>query len=274
MPSDENRLRDQTIEDFGYQWSQFGAIDENTSGDFLNDRELLVDFFQNLLKPEFFKGKTVCEVGTGSGRLTKILKGFEPATLYAVEPAKGALKMARKNLEGLEDIHFVNSRGDDFHIPEADIILSIGVIHHIPDPLPVINNIYLNLKKGGYFLFWVYGKEGNSLYLLAYKVLSLFTKSMNSKSLMGFCRLMALATYPYGWMSRYLPLPMHQYFRKVLNRLDVKGRSLVIFDQLNPTYAKYYSRGDVEELVANSPFEKIEGIKHRNGYSWTVLCKK
>ena len=51
---------------------------------------------------------------------------------------------------------------------EIDYIFSIGVIHHIPDAEIVCKKIYESLKPKGKFIIWLYGKEGNELYLFVF----------------------------------------------------------------------------------------------------------
>ena len=47
----------------------------------------------------------------------------------------------------------------------------------------------------------------------------------------------------------------------------------MIFDQLNPSYAKYFKKEDLENLLQQSGFKKFELI-HRHKYSWTIIAEK
>ena len=274
MPKNEQAVRDQTIADFDYQWSNYGAIDRHNEGDFANSQAFLEDVFAPVIDLSEIEGKAICEVGCGHGRLIKMMQAFKPATVYAVEPAEGARRTAEQNLAAFQNVRFVAQRGDSFDIPKVDFVYSIGVLHHIPEPQPVIDNIFEHLKEGGRFVFWVYGKEGNRAYLAFYRFASLFTKSMNSKALFWLCRGLAALTYPYVWLCRFLPLPLRDYARNVFGQLGFETRALVFFDQLNPAYAKYYSRSEITELLAGTKFRTGKKIVHRHGYSWTVLCER
>ena len=59
----------------------------------------------------------------------------------------------------------------------------------------------------------------------------------------------------------------------MFSKLSFKNRSYVIFDQLNPSYAKYFKKDELEKELQNCGF-KIENISHRLGYSHTAICKK
>jgi hypothetical protein len=50
-------------------------------------------------------------------------------------------------------------------------------------------------------------------------------------------------------------------------------RRLAIYDQLNPAYAKYYTREEAAALLAAAGFVDIR-LHHRHGYSWSVIGTK
>ena len=59
----------------------------------------------------------------------------------------------------------------------------------------------------------------------------------------------------------------------MFNKLTFKNRSYVIFDQLNPSYSKYFTKMDLERELINAGF-KVELLNHRLGYSYTAICSK
>jgi hypothetical protein len=61
--------------------------------------------------------------------------------------------------------------------------------------------------------------------------------------------------------------------RKVFTRLTPAKRRLVLYDQLNPAYAKYYARDEARGLLAHAGFRDI-CLHHRHGYSWSVIGTK
>ena len=48
---------------------------------------------------------------------------------------------------------------------------------------------------------------------------------------------------------------------------------LVIYDQLNPAYAKYYTQSEIIELLKDSVFTDIQTY-HRHNYSWSAISRK
>jgi len=63
---------------------------------------------------------------------------------------------------------------------------------------------------------------------------------------------------------------LRDYINHVLGRFSWKKRFLVIYDQLNPAYAKYYSGSEAQALLEDASFADVRIYRH-HGYSWTVM---
>ena len=85
--------------------------------------------------------------------------------------------------------------------------------------------------------------------------------------------LLALTTYLYGFLCKYINLPLKKYFINFFNKFSFKHRSYVIFDQLNPSFAKYFEGEEVKKVLDECGFE-IEQLDHKFEYSYTAVCKK
>ena len=85
------------------------------------------------------------------------------------------------------------------------------------------------------------------------------------------------ALYPAFWCymqaCRWLPLPLADYMRCVMLPLTPAKRRVVIYDQLNPAYAKYYTRTEAHDVLAACGFMNVR-LHNRHGYSWTVVGTK
>src|SRR5262249_61330887 len=118
-------------------------------------------------------------MGSGTGRIAAILRSAGVAHLVAVEPS-AAFDVLRENLAGQRDrVTLLRLTGDA--VPAAgdlDYVFSIGVLHHIPDPAPVVRAAYAALRPGGKIAIWLYGKEGNRLYLSLVQPLRLLTRRL------------------------------------------------------------------------------------------------
>jgi len=171
-------------------------------------------------------------------------------------------------------VTYVQAPGDRIAPTLAlDLALSIGVLHHIPEPAPVVRAMRDALKPGGRILVWLYGREGNELYLALAKPLRMVTTRLPDKVLWRLSALLSGALSGYAGLCRVLPLPMRAYMRNVIARWTPEVRTLTIFDQLNPAYAKYYSRKEAIALIADAGFTDVRAHR-RHGYSWTVVGRK
>ena len=156
---------------------------------------------------------------------------------------------------------------------EIDYIFSIGVIHHIPDAEIVCKKVYESLKPKGKFLIWLYGKEGNELYLFIFNNLRKITRYMPDKFLNLFSIFLNLFLSIYIFFCKYLNLPLKNYMINVLKKCTFEKRKYIIFDQLNPSYSKYYTKQDLETLLTKAGFKKFE-LFNRHQYSWTAIAEK
>ena len=264
------KLQDRTIEDFGRQWTVF----DDAAG-FFGSKELLADFVAPFDLSQI-RGWRVLDLGAGTGRHVLAMLESGAARVVAVEPSRAIEVVKEKTREFKDRVTLLQIAGDQ--IPptaEFDAVFSIGVIHHIPDPAPVVRAVYGALKPGGKFVVWLYGKEGNELYLLLVKPLRWLSTHLPHWALVALVRALDLPLVLYLHICRRLPkvpLPLADYLRSIIAPLAGDKRRLVIYDQLNPAYAKYYTRREAEALMAVAPFQIA--VHHRRGYSWVVIGEK
>jgi SAM-dependent methyltransferase len=178
------------------------------------------------------------------------------------------LKSNTRNRQGR--ITYLQSTGD--HIPAdsaLDYVFAIGVLHHIPDPLPVLRAARAALKPGGSFFAWVYGSEGNGLYIGVINALRCIATRIPHGALVMIVWLLYGPLRLYMTVARRLPVPLRRYMTEVLGKLDGARIRLVVYDQLNPAYAKYYSREEVADLFQHAGYFQVR-LYHRHRYSWAV----
>lgn len=259
---------DRTIEQFGEQWDRFG----DTEGSF-GSVSVLRDLCGPLLALEEIEGRRVVEIGSGNGRIARMLLEAGAAHLTAVEPSAGMETLKANTLKDAERIRYLQIRGDELPELDADLAFCIGVLHHIEDPLPTVRRVHDSLPASGRFLFWVYGREGNSLYIAFAETLRLFTRIAPDRVLSALAHFLNAALGVYIALCRFLPLPLGRYMREVMSRFDREKRYFLIFDQLNCGYAKYYTGAEARELMEQGGFDDVETY-HRHGMSWTVIGRK
>ena len=70
--------------------------------------------------------------------------------------------------------------------------------------------------------------------------------------------------------SKRAKVELRDYINNVLGRVSWKTRFRVIYDQLNPAYAKYYSGSETQALLEDTGIADVR-IYRRHGSSWTVM---
>jgi len=262
-------LSNKTIADFGTQWSHF----TNNEG-YYGSRELLQDILGPHTDLRDLSNKSIVDVGSGTGRIVNMLLAAEAAHVTAIEPSN-SFNVLKTNTAGHKHkITYLQTTGE--HIPldrPFDYVISFGVIHHIPDPGPVIQASHKALRRGGKIILWLYAYEGNELYLSLAIPLRYITKRIPHRVLLHTASCLTVAAFLYGSLCRFLPLPMRIYMQYHFNRLTLDNKIMTIYDQLNPSYSKYYTKQEAFSLLADAGFTAIK-LHHRHRYSWTVTGTK
>jgi SAM-dependent methyltransferase len=259
-------LGQRTIRDFGEQWT---AFPENAG--YYASRELLQDICAPLLAAEDIRDRRVAEIGSGTGRIVNMLLDAGATHVIALEPSAAIAALEHNTRARSERVTLLRATGEQ--IPpggDLDLVFSIGVLHHIPRPGPVVRAAYRALRPGGRMLVWVYGKEGNRLLLAFLLPLRAVTQRLPHLVLRALVGLIDIPLVAYMVLCRHLPLPLRGYLNGVLRHFSPAARRLVIYDQLNPAYAKYYTGDEAVELLRQAGFEDVRA-HHRHGYSWTVV---
>jgi SAM-dependent methyltransferase len=260
--------RDQTIQDFGEQWIRY----RDNEG-YYGSLELFSDILSPFLKPDDIKGCKVAEIGSGTGRIVNMLLEAGAENIIASEPSE-AFDVLCENIRQPDKVTCLKITGDQLPaFGDLDYVFSIGVLHHIQDPAPVVEAAFRALRPGGRLFVWLYGKEGNALYLTLLKPLRNFTKHLPHWMLITLVEMMYWPLLLYMKLCHMFPLPTRGYLLSVFAKMPPDKRRLIIYDQLNPSYAKYYTRLEAEKLLLDGKFKDVQ-VHHRHGYSWTAIGTK
>lgn len=258
-----------TISDFGKQWTRY----PNNLG-WYSSKDCLEDIFGPLFSLKELENKYIADIGSGTGRIVQMLLDSGARKVIAIEPSDAFFVMENNLSESINKIELVHDGGEALNnYNNLDIVISLGVLHHIFNPGPIINSAFNSLKPGGKIIVWLYGKEGNRLYLLIFGTLRYLTKYIPDWLLSMLCSVLNVFLVPYIWLCKFFPLPMKDYMLNHLAKLDYRMRKVTIFDQLNPTFAEYYSESEARSLIKDSGFVNIN-LYHRHKYSWTVIGEK
>ena len=187
-----------------------------------------------------------------------MMLGAGANSVTAIEPSQAFDVLVQNTAQARDRVHCLNVAGEAIPKDDFDLVLSIGVLHHIPDPKPVVKAAYDALRPGGgcwpgFMATRVIG---------AYK--HIWSRSAdNAESARRGERdhgLDALPDHP-RLCGRH-PAPAVSavvgLFANVYMRFPAAERRLVILDQINPRWAKYYTREEAEALFRDAGFKDIQ----------------
>jgi SAM-dependent methyltransferase len=143
---------------FGKNWQNFlKVIDE---ADFNRSRNDIERWFKNRLE---LSGKTIIDIGSGSGIHSFVLSSFNPSRLFSFDYDKNSVAATTSLWEkagkpenwtvehgSVLDLNYINKLG------QYDLVYSWGVLHHTGSMWEAIKNASTVVKPGGYFLLSIY----------------------------------------------------------------------------------------------------------------------
>ena len=112
-----------------------------------------------------FKGKRVLDAGTGTGhRLVEAARVLPETQFLAVDISETPLEIARRAAaeERVGNVEFrrANLMEDGEPLGAFDVILCMGVLHHLSDPAQGLRNLVRSLAPDGLLFLYLYGAHG------------------------------------------------------------------------------------------------------------------
>ena len=248
---------------FGYEWERY--------------REILPESREQLCRwlgstgLESFAGKTVLDVGCGMGRNPYWMAKAGAASVTAVDVDDRSLAAARENLNGLANVSVM--KGSAYALdPERhgtfDRVTSIGVVHHLSEPATALERMWRCVRPGGDLVLWCYAKEGNRLALPAIQTCRWLGSRLPLPATHGLAKMITLGLWPAIKM-----MPFRTSYYAKLRQLSFKNVESIVFDQMLPTIANYWTRDEITALVG-----PLEGgrphVEFVQGNSWHVRVTK
>jgi len=261
---------------FEKEWAHFHRFDG-----FMGSSELLRSFIHPLGENDF-QGKNVVECGCGAGRWLKVAAQWKAKYVIGVD-FSSSVEISKRLCEGIPNIDILQA--SIFNLPLKknvfDVVYSIGVLHHLRDPQEGLKNICGLARPGGKIAAWVYSLEGSRLYLaLTWPLRKLgpllghTPMLMLSYGLGIVLRIFILAVNPLLRKMR-IKIPLSDYMDNILKKLTYQSLCSVIYDQLTPAIAHYYSLEELKRMIASlSPALKECGLSLREGNGWRIALEK
>jgi 2-polyprenyl-3-methyl-5-hydroxy-6-metoxy-1,4-benzoquinol methylase/uncharacterized protein YbaR (Trm112 family) len=250
-------VKELTAKSFAYEWQRFGAFRPEWHKNF-------VDYLRPLA-PESLAGRLVLDVGTGSGRHSAQAAAYG-ARVVAVDLGE-SIDVARRNLPP----DALTVQADAERLPFApgsfDVVMSIGVLHHVPDPEAALRALVPLAAPTGHlhvYFYWAPERPSHRAILRLVSAARRVTVRMPHRLLHVLCYPMAAlqwigAVLPYRLLRRYRvtaaladPLPLKTY-------ADYPFAVLVndTFDRFSAPIEHRLGRVQVQEMLQRAGLQEI-----------------
>lgn len=238
------RLSGETyVESFGRQWNRYDvARDEEDEATFE---------VKTGVHPRDLAGKLVLDAGCGGGRYAALAGRFG-ATLLGLDLSSAVDKAASLCQT---NPNVLIAQADLLNIPAAtevfDLVFSIGVLHHSPDPRHAFAEVAARVKPGGTLAVWLYRKNTPPQESINQALRAITTRIPP--------RLLELLGAGLGVLGS-VPL-LKQSLNKVANFSNHPDWTLRVCDNFDWYAPKYQSHHSIEELQSWFREEGFEDIK-------------
>ncbi len=212
------------------------------------------------------RGKLIAEFGCGSGRFLDVVR--RKGGIAVGIDLSSAVEQAHQNLG--DDPNVLIVQGDVTQLPFRDKCFdgcySIGVLHHIPDPISGMKSINQRLKDGGWMAICVYPKGE----FYDYASVARFRKLINwIKPMLGYFPALIYAFFsayiisPLFWLLRHIQiirrviLGIERNWLVILPLRDLRWAALDIFDAITPSIARTYTSEEVIDWFTQTGLSNI-----------------
>jgi len=263
MSAHDHRTHRGSPDRFGYEWSTYSAILPESKGQL--ERWLASTTLES------FRGKRVMDVGCGMGRNPFWYLQAGAASVLAVDIDDGSLTAARQNLASFPNARVEKCSAHDLDpakLGTFDRVTCIGVLHHLADVEHALERMWSCVAPGGDLVLWCYGKEGNQLLL---PVIQTF-RAMGSRLPLSVTHGIAKAVTALAWPA-IQTFPFRTDYYRRLRTLSFKNVESIIFDQMLPHIAHYWTRADMERLTSLLAGGRAR-IEFVDGNSWHATITK
>lgn len=262
MEQDKNR-DERVISHFGGEWKAFNYLD---AGQLEELRGQFSAYIRAL--PLEVKERTdmnIGDFGAGSGRWAHFLLDFAKE-VWLIEPGVESFALLKERFAKNEKVHILNQSVSENSVPEEslDLAVSLGVLHHIPDTMRGVQDIYKKMKPGGYFLCYLYYalSEKPSYYRMIWRVSNRLRFMISKLPYIPrrlVCELIALLIYfPFARVSKLLKkvgvdphnIPLHHYqdMTYYVMRNDA-------FDRFGTSLEQRFTKAQITEMVGGAGFD-------------------
>jgi SAM-dependent methyltransferase len=245
---------DHYVRNFSKQWTRFSKTQLDTTF----TSESRNDFVgKTSLDPKQLEGKLILEAGCGMGRFCEIVSKVEDAKVVGFDLSE-SVDSAQANVGARPNVAIVQAdiMGLPFAKESFDVVFSIGVLHHTPDPKASFSKLVPMLKRGGRISIWVYPKYDWATFSDLYRH---FTSRMPEWMLLPLVKLMIkidqinqkAPRWAYKRLFKLLPVSI---------QTEPEHQVLDTFDWYSPKYQFKFETNEVAKWFEDEQLKEIQKL--------------
>jgi SAM-dependent methyltransferase/uncharacterized protein YbaR (Trm112 family) len=238
----------QTLDRFGYEWTYFSEYD--------------CDNFKRFIEPlpdNFFRGKIGLDAGCGAGRHAKQAVELG-AEIVGVDLSWAVDAAYQKNADN-KGVHIVQA--DIYNLPFKsgifDLIYSLGVLHHLPEPERGFQSLLPVLTEGGSIFVWLYAHTLRKVFLELLRFFARPLSNVNIRRMAYVCNLIdygiCINLYRFARQLPVLSGVAEQYAPFRIKEYATHGFRVAYtdwFDRLSAPTTYYYKEGEMRNWLNRS----------------------
>ncbi|MFZ4058019.1 MAG: class I SAM-dependent methyltransferase [Ferruginibacter sp.] len=257
-----NNIDPEVVQSFGDEWLKFNEFSDEIIEECANE------YFDILDDTIINQNTYALDVGCGTGRWTKFLTkkvGF----MESVDPSN-AIFAADKLLGDIKNVRLTKASTETmpFEDETFDFVMSVGVLHHIPNTQQAMIDCVKKVKKGGYFYCYLYHNLETMNWFFRFlfamsEVLRKIICRLPSGIKKYVCDFLAIVIYmPFVLWVRFLVLiGLRNLARKMpLSAYNNKSFFIIRNDALDKFGTKLeqrFSRKQVQEMMEKCGLENV-----------------
>lgn len=212
----------------------------------------------------------VLDAGCGFGRNSNSALRLVARKIIAIDVSEKTLRSARELLGNrpevdlrFESIYELQADG------EFDIVMCIGVIHHLQDPESALKLLFRAVRPGGALVIWVYGTHG----------VGKVHRLLDGPRRLAFSRMPTRLIWAFSAVTAILMVPLLPLFKRkspyfdFLSIMNVRSLQAIIFDLLVPRVSTHYSKESLVSLLSAATGQSA-AVVDVNAMSWSARVEK